>query len=125
MDAYIEKADDNTIVNKIPANVPEKQARVFLEYQVPSMPGLSVSGSAGYSGLRWVDGKNTAYIPAVRLYNAGIRYRPIINSHRFTINLNIANLFNTTYWAAYKPSGTVGLCLGAPRLISLSAKYEL
>ncbi len=124
MDAHIEKAADPAIKDKTPANVPEKQAKAFVEYDVPGIRGLCVSGGGTYCGLRFVDAKNSASIPPVWLYDAGARYRISMSDHGFTINLHIVNLLNTNYWAAYKPSGTVGLCLGAPRLISLSAKYE-
>jgi iron complex outermembrane receptor protein len=126
MDAHVVKAADRAIEGKTPANVAEKQARAYLEYEVPAMPGLSVSGGVSYCGIRWVDAVNSEYIPAVRLYDAGVRYRHAVSTHSLIIVcLNIANLLNTTCWAAYKPSGTVGLCLGAPRLITLSVKYEL
>ncbi len=124
MDAHIAKAADKSIEDNTPVNVPEKLARAFIEYRIPAISGVSVSGEANYNGLRWVDAKNTASIPSVITYNAGFRYLVRIHAHRLIVNLHVANLLNTTYWAAYKPAGTVGLCLGAPRTISLSVKYE-
>jgi iron complex outermembrane recepter protein len=125
MDAHIEKAADKSIKDKTPANVPEKQARAFVELKVPALKGLSASGGVNYNGYRWVDARNTAVIPDTWVFDAGIRYRADIRSHGLSVNLNIDNLLNNTYWAAYKPAGTVGLCLGAPRTVSLSAKFEL
>ena len=124
LDAHVVKAEDTTIEDKTPANIPEKLGTVFLEYDIPGISGLSISSGATYNGSRWIDGENTTTIPAVWVYDAGVRYSKVVCEHPLTINLRIANLLNTMYWAAYKPKGTVGLCLGAPRQISLSAKYE-
>jgi iron complex outermembrane receptor protein len=123
LDAYVSKAATADFENKVPQNVPEKIARVYLEYAVPAMPGLSLSSSASYSGIRWVDTKNTAYIPTVWLFDGGVRYQPPVS--RLSVNMRVSNILNSTYWAAYKPAGTVGLVLGAPRLLSMSIRYDL
>jgi iron complex outermembrane receptor protein len=121
--ALVTKAADKTIENKTPANIPKKSATIFLEYDIPAIPGVSISGQACYNGRRWIDAKNTASIPSTVIFDAGFRYRPPIDSRRLVLTIHITNLLNTSYWAAYKPTGTVGLCLGAPRTVSLSIKY--
>jgi len=125
MDAHVEKATNTSIEGKTPANIPERQARAFVEVQLPPVTGLSVSAGVNYTGLRRVDDRNSASIPSVKLYDAGVRYRTAVGGHTATLSATITNLLDTPYWAAYKPRGTVGLCLGAPRTISVSAGVGL
>jgi iron complex outermembrane receptor protein len=54
--------------------------------------------------------------------DAGIRYLTRITGQKLTLNLNVSNLFDKAYWNYYR-SGD-GLLLGAPRVVSFSAKAE-
>ncbi|GEM_PF-1073901 len=126
IDAKYEKQANNPAQEgKTPTNVPRDQVRVYLEYALPGMPGLSISGSVAYTGERPADNTNINFLPSTAIFNAGIRYEPTINEHLLSFNLHIENVFNTTYWASYKPTGTIGLGLGAPRVISISSRIEL
>jgi iron complex outermembrane receptor protein len=125
LDAHIEKAADKSIETKTPVNIPAKQARAFIELKMPAVSGLTLTGGINYCGIRWIDARNTAWIPENYLYDTGIRYSTKIGTNALTLNMNIVNLLNTNFWAAYKPAGTIGLCLGAPRTVSLSAKWQI
>jgi iron complex outermembrane receptor protein len=121
MDAHISQAKaDRLSEDKVPVNVPERQASAYLEYALPWIPDLTVIGGANYYGRRPVDTHNTAYLDDATIFNAGLRYEPEIYGHKTSINLNISNLFDTAYWAYYR-SGD-GLLIGAPRVVSLSLK---
>ncbi len=126
LDAKITKAADNpAIEGKMPANVPTTQVSTYLEYDIPGMDGLNVSLGANYSSKRACDATNINFLPDYTIFDAGLRYQTDILRHNLTLNFNVSNLTNKTYWATYKPKGTVGMGLGAPRLMSLSLKYEL
>lgn len=121
MDAHIEKATANPATeDKTPVNVPEKQARLYVEYALPWVPDLTVTGGANYFGKRPVDVMNSDYLDAATTFDAGLRYEPEVYGHKVDVNLTVSNLFNTDYWAYYR-SGD-GLLLGAPRVVSLSLK---
>ncbi|MCR6629189.1 MAG: TonB-dependent receptor [Magnetospirillum sp.] len=121
MDAFIDKAVANPATqDKIPVNVPEKQARLYLEYALPFVPDLTVTGGANYYGKRPVNPLNTDYIDAATTVDAGLRYQPEVYGHKVDVNLTVANVFDTATWAYYR-SGD-GLLLGAPRVVSLSLK---
>lgn len=121
MDAHVEKASANPAVeDKIPVNVPEQQARLYLEYALPFVDNLTLTGGANYYGKRPVDALNTGYIDAAATFDAGLRYDPEIYGHKTTFTLNVTNLFDTAYWAYFR-SGD-GLLLGAPRVVSASVR---
>ncbi|NFV79259.1 TonB-dependent siderophore receptor [Magnetospirillum aberrantis] len=123
MDAHIEKAQAAPATKgKTPINVPEEMARLWVEYALPFVPDLSVTGGMNYYGERPVDSLNTQYMDGATIFDAGLRYTPELYGHPVTVNLNVSNVFDTAYWAYYRSSD--GLVLGAPRVFSLSVRTE-
>ncbi len=121
MDAHISKAVANPATeDKTPINVPETQGRLYLEYALPYLDNLTLTGGANYYGKRPVNVMNTDYLDAATTFDAGLRYEPELYGHKTAVNLTVSNLFDTAYWAYYR-SGD-GLLLGAPRVVSLSLK---
>lgn len=121
MDAYVDKATaDPLSEGKTPINVPQQQASAYLEYAVPRVPHLSVTGGANYIGRRPVDAHNTAYLDGATVFNAGVRYEPEIYGHKTSFNLNVQNLFDTSYWTYFRNGD--GLLQGAPRVVAFSVK---
>lgn len=121
MQAHVQTATaDPLSENKIPANVPEREASAYLEYALPFIPDLIVTGGANYYGRRPTDAHDTGYLEGATIFNAGLRYEPEIYGHRTSFDLTVSNLFDTAYWAYFR-SGD-GLLLGAPRVVALSVK---
>jgi iron complex outermembrane recepter protein len=103
-------------------NVPESQARVFLEYSLPWLP-LHLSGGANYYGRRAINVPNTMWISDATTLDAGLRFDPVVGGHRTSVQLNVANLLDERFWANYR-SGE-GLEVAAPRTFSASVKVEI
>jgi iron complex outermembrane receptor protein len=121
MDAEVTHAKNNTALEgKTPINVPESQAKVYLEYELPYVSHLTATAGGNYFGRRSVDALNTQYFPEAVTCDAGVRYQPVIYGHKTTLNLNVTNLLDKRYWSYYR-SGD-GLLLGEPRLFAFSAK---
>lgn len=113
--ATIDRASAN--LGKTPQGVPEHMARLFVEYDLPGVPGLTLTGGVSHTGkLPW-DAANTLYVDAVTLFDAGLRHRQVLAGQATTWRLNIANLTDRDYWTTR--SGI--LYPGAPRLVALSA----
>lgn len=121
MDAHIKNALANpAIEGRTPVNVPERQARLYLEYELPAIQNLFATGGVNYYGRRPVNVLNTDYISAATTFDAGLRYAPEVYGHKVTAALNVANLFDRATWAYYRNGD--GLLLGQPRVVSLSLK---
>ncbi|PWV63086.1 TonB-dependent siderophore receptor [Plasticicumulans acidivorans] len=115
LDARIDKATAN--VGKVPQGVAENMARLYAEYELPGVPGLTLTGGVSYVGKVPWDAANTLYVDPVTLFDAGLRYRSKLYGKETTWRLNIANLTGEDYWSTR--SGI--LYLGSPRTVSLSA----
>jgi len=123
LNAEITKAKNNpTLEGKVPVNVPQCQGRLYLEYALAEVPGLTLTGGANYSGKRPVDSANLSHLDASTTYDAGLRYQTHLGAQKLTLNLNVSNLLDKAYWTYYR-SGD-GLSLGTPRIVSLTAKTE-
>ncbi|MBB3103140.1 TonB-dependent receptor [Azomonas macrocytogenes] len=125
MTAEVTKAKNNkSLEGNIPVNVPEKQGRLYVEYNLSQLqlPDVTLSGAANYSGRRPVDAANNDYLHSSTTYDAGIRYQPEFAGHRLTFNLFVNNLFDKDYWSYYRTGD--GLLLGAPRMTSFTAKLD-
>jgi iron complex outermembrane receptor protein len=124
MNAEVKRARNNrALEGKIPVNVPEKQARLYLEYALPQVAGLTLTGGVNYSGRRPVDAMNRDFLAKSTTYDAGLRYQSAFDrQHLLTLTLNVANLTDKAYWTYYR-SGE-GLLLGAPRVVSLTVKVD-
>jgi iron complex outermembrane recepter protein len=124
MDAKIQQATALPASNgKIPINVPEQQARAYFEYALPPsfVPDATLVAGANYYGKRPVDALNTSFMAPATIFDAGLRYEPVVYGRKLTFNLTVSNLFNTSYWASFN----TGMLLGAPRIIALSGKIPL
>ncbi len=104
--------------------MPEQQGRIYLEYAIPGISGLIISGGENYNGKRPVTSTNTAFFPGSATTDAGLRYQPnLLKKHQTTFTLNVSNLTNKRYWVNYR-SGD-GLELGTPRMLALNAKIRI
>lgn len=123
LSAEVTEARNNPdLEGKTPVNVPERQARLYLEYALAEVPGLNLTGGANYFGKRPVDAMNTEYLAGATTFDLGARYQTRVAGRPLTLNLGVSNLFDKAYWSYYR-SGD-GLLLGAPRVVSFSARTE-
>lgn len=122
MDAHIQDAKGAPLTEgKTPINVPDWQGRLYLEYALPFLENLTLTGGSNYYGRRPVTATNTKFIHEAATVDLGLRYKPELHGHPMAINLGVTNLFDTSYWAYWYSNGE-GMMLGAPRLLSLSVK---
>lgn len=122
LDARVRDAKADTATEgKIPVNVPEWQGRAYLEYGLPFLEQVTLTGGANYYGRRPVDAENQYFLPAATTFDVGARYQSELYGHPLTVNLGLTNIFDTRYWAYWYSDGE-GLMMGTPRLLSLSVK---
>ena len=121
MRARIDKATASPAEDgKIPLDVPEQQARAYLEYKLPFH--LTPVFGVNYSGRRPVDSIGLNYFSGATVFDTGLRYQPNFLGHRTSLNLYVSNVGDKRYWTYYR-SGD-GLLLGEPRVVAFSVKGE-
>ena len=113
MDINVEKADDPALEGKKPVNAASRMGKIYAEYALPWVTGLSLIGGIYYTGERYANATNTDKIPSYTLYDIGARYATRVLDKSLIVRLNVINLTGKNYWqdANY---------LGVPRTIAFS-----
>jgi len=106
---------------KLPENAARHTNSLFLNYDLPFVAGLSINAGAYHTGRRPVNDRNQAWLDAITLYGAGVRYTTHMFGKRSTWQMNVENLTDEHYWAA---AGT-RLAAGAPRTFKASIRIDL
>lgn len=120
IDAEITSDNDGFEGNR-PSLVPEHQASLWANYEVPQGPleGLSFGAGVRFVGDTYGDGGNTLKVPDYTLFDAALRYR----RGNWQGSVNVSNLFDRTYYATCYTGA--GCAYGEGRIIKavLSAKF--
>jgi iron complex outermembrane receptor protein len=118
LDAKVKRNEANPQWDgKVPTNVAQQMAKLYGEYAISAVPGLSLTGGVYYTGKQYADSMNTDRLPAVVTEDIGARYTTTLDTHPLILRLNITNLTNESYWMnAYYT--------GDPRCIMFSAQMK-
>jgi iron complex outermembrane receptor protein len=100
--------------------VPKRAFNVGADWDMPWVPGLSVSGRMIYTATTPFNAANTLTVPSYTRFDVGARYRTRIMGKSVVFRANIENLFNRDYWLA---SGTY-VTVAAPRTVLLSTTVD-
>lgn len=107
-------------------NVPKTRANVHLDYRLPFVQGLGVTGGWRYasSNVATADGRTRA--PGYHVVDAGLRFQHQLRERSVRWNLSVDNVFNRFYWRdTGSSSGDYYLFPGAPRQARLSVTIAL
>ncbi|WP_263144858.1 TonB-dependent receptor [Pseudomonas sp. RIT-PI-AD] len=108
--------------NRAPAT-PRFNANLGAEWDVPSVPGLTLTGRGIYTSSQYLDQANSKEIDAWERFDLGARYAFKVDDKDVTLRGNVENLLNERYWASAGASddSEPGLTLSTPRTVVLSA----
>lgn len=99
--------------------VPEWQAKLGAEWDVPTMQGLTLTGNMVAMSKQYINADNSLSVPGRTVFDVGARYMTSVADHPLTLRATVQNVTNKAYWAGSLGSGT-----GAPRTFLLSASLE-
>lgn len=125
LDAKQERTGLGTTDGKDVIGVPDVQANLGAEWDVPGVRGLALNGRVVYTASQYADAANTQEVPAWARLDAGVRYVTMFGKQAVTLRGQIENLANRRYWASaggYPGAGY--LVQGAPRTLVLSASLD-
>lgn len=80
------------------AGVPEQSYRLGLDWDLPWVPQVSLSGRVNYTSDMYANDTNTLTLPAVTTLDVGAQYRARIASKQVVLRLNVSNLTDKNYW---------------------------
>ena len=104
-----------------PIGVPNVSATLTSEWDTP-LAGLTLIGTAAYSGDSCVNVPNTQSIPAWTRFDLGASYRTSLDKTPLVLRATVQNVFNNNYWSGVTSFG--GLLEGAPRTVLLSVAAD-
>ena len=114
MDISVEKSNNPALEGKKPANAASRMGKIYAEYALPWIAGLSLTGGIYYTGEKYANATNTDKIPSYTLYDIGARYTTRVLDKALIVRLNVINLTGKNYWQN-------DYTLGVPRTVAFSA----
>lgn len=110
--------------NRAPG-VPTYLANANLEWDLPAVRGLTLTGRVVTTGKQQVDAANTLDIKGWTRFDFGGRFVTVVGGRSLTFRAGVDNLANKRYWSsAFETFGT-SLLQGQPRTFRLSATVDL
>ncbi|OCP00611.1 MULTISPECIES: TonB-dependent siderophore receptor [unclassified Ensifer] len=94
-DLEVTEDADAALVGKTPYLVPDRQASLWIDYTVQQgvFEGVSLGAGVRYRGESWANKENTAKVPSLTVFDAGLRYE----KNDWGAALNVTNLFDRHY----------------------------
>jgi iron complex outermembrane recepter protein len=101
---------------------PRVQGNVYVEYSVPQVPGLFLTGGARYIGNEAIEADNSNFIGGYHTFDLGARYNTTLGNHPVTYRVGVDNLTNEKYWLT-----SFGFILnqGTPRTVRASVTFTM
>jgi iron complex outermembrane recepter protein len=123
LDGTLTKSAIASRVGNTPIGVPNVQANIGAEWDLPWLRGLTLSGAVIYTGRQFVDADNKQPIPDWTRLDLGARYTTAINGRKTIFRANVQNVTGENYWSSVASFGT--FFLGAPRTYLLSMTVDM
>ncbi len=104
--------------------VPDYLINANIEWDLPFVRGLTLTGRVVQTGRQQVNTDNTLSIPAWTRADLGARYVTLIAERPVTFRATVDNVANNRYWASAFDSFSAALLQGAPRTYKASATVD-
>lgn len=125
LDAELTETQGGANEGNTPIGIPEFQANLNAEWDIPAVAGLTVDGRLVYTSDQYVDAANTMEIPSWTRIDMGVRYALSLGGQETTLRARVENVFDENYWASTGGyPGANYLVQGAPRTFRVSASVD-
>ena len=116
---------DPATENKETIGIPDKQANLGMEWDVPGIYGFTLDARVIATGDVYANADNTLRVPGWTRFDLGARYATDIKGHLVTVRGRVDNVTDRDYWASSGGfPGNGYLVLGAPRTVTVSAQLD-
>ncbi|WP_232831548.1 TonB-dependent receptor [Pseudogemmobacter bohemicus] len=119
-DAKVTQASTAATTGKTAAGTPAFMAKLGVEYDLPSLPGLTLSANVNHTGKRYANNTNTLSLPSFTVLDIGARYETEMRGNPLALRATVQNITDEAYWAG----GNLAGGYGAPRTVLLSASVD-
>lgn len=107
--------------NDAPGTAP-LAANLGLEWDVPGVAGLTLTGRVIHTGAQYVDNANVLRMPSWSRFDLGARYATRVAGRALTLRASVHNLADRRYWEGVYMSSYVSPA--APRTVLVSATMD-
>lgn len=112
-----EVENNPTFTGTKPVDVPEEILKLYAEYALPFVPGLTLTGAVNYTSDFAAFADNSQFLPEVVTGDVGFRYEAEINRTPVITRFNITNVTDESYWMSSR-------FVGAPRAYALTVETK-
>ncbi|SNT83684.1 TonB-dependent receptor [Stenotrophomonas sp. CC120222-04] len=106
---------------RIATAVAQRQAKLGVEWDVPTLQGLTLTGNATAMSKQYISADNSLSVPGRTLFDVGARYSTTVAGRPLALRASVNNVTNKAYWGMPLLSS---LALGAPRTVLVSATMD-
>ena len=125
IDAELTRTAGGTLDGKAPIGVPELQFNANVEWDVPTVAGLTVEGRVVHTGEQSANATNTVDLESWTRLDAGVRYGFELQGRPLSLRARVENLTDEDHWVAVGGfPGANYLTLGAPRTLTVSISAD-
>jgi len=103
--------------------VPKRAFNVGVDWDLPWVPGLSLTARGIYTAETPFDVANTLTLPSWNRVDIGARYRTAMMGKPVVLRASVENVSNKAYWLSSSTLATVST-VAAPRTVLLSAQVD-
>lgn len=121
IDPRLTKTEGGAYDGKRAPNVSRWQLNLGGEYDLPALPGLTLTARMTSTSEQYLDQANTRSIPGWTRWDFGARYATRAWDRPLVLRAGINNAFGRNYWSG---SSSNWLYLGQPRTVTLSATMD-
>ncbi|MBI0230125.1 TonB-dependent receptor [Yersinia pestis subsp. pestis] len=123
LDPKLTKTQNGTNNGNYAVGVARYQLVFGGEYDIPSVEGLTATGTLTRSGSQYANDANTLKIKPWTRLDLGVRYTMPMKETNLIWRANLENVTNERYWESIEDSG-VYLYQGDPRTLKLSVSMD-
>lgn len=104
--------------------MPDWTANANVEWDLPFVPGATLTGRAVHTGRQWANATNTLRLDDWTRFDVGARYVFAAGETPVTLRLTVDNVANERYWASAFDTFGAALLQGAPRTVKASISAD-
>lgn len=125
IDARLRRQTNGLNEGRKVAGVPEYLINGNVEWDLPFIRALTVTGRVVHTGRQPANAANTLSLRSWTRLDLGARYVAVVSDRPLTLRFGVDNISNKRYWATAFDSSRPDLLQGAPRTFKLSASIDL
>ena len=127
LDAKLRRTANGVDEGNDAVGVPDLLANANVEWDLPFLPALTLTGRVVHTGKQAANSTNTLELGSWTRFDLGARYVALVGDTPLTLRFNVDNVADKRYWAtAYNAFSAFGtrLLQGGPRTFKASASIE-